>query len=349
MAHEASNAPAPLGIFYEHPDWFRPLFRELDSRGVRYEKILARGHHFDPGEAQPPHPVVFNRMSPSAYLRSGGDAVFYTSAYLAHLERRGSRVINGSQAWATEISKAMQVSLLAELGLPCPRTRVIHDPSAAAAASEGMRFPVVVKPNVGGSGAGVIRFETREGLAAGAAEGRLDFGIDGTALVQEFIPARDGRIVRVEVLEGRFLYAIRIYTPGDSFNLCPADVCRSVDGAELERAACPADAPRNELRVEGYEPPREVRGQAERIMARAGIEVGGVEYLIDDRDGQLYYYDVNALSNFVAEGPRVVGFDPFVRLADWLERELVAARRQGSGRSPTNPSPSPSPFIGETV
>jgi hypothetical protein len=53
-----------------------------------------------------------------------------------------------------------------------------------------------------------------------------------------------------------------------------------------------------------------------------------VEYLIDDRDGQLYYYDVNALSNFVADAPRVIGFDPFARLVDWLEREL-AARTEG--------------------
>jgi len=43
--------------------------------------------------------------------------------------------------------------------------------------------------------------------------------------------------------------------------------------------------------------------------------------VIDARDGQLYYYDVNALSNFVADAPRVVGFDPFERLADFLEQE----------------------------
>ena len=54
-------------------------------------------------------------------------------------------------------------------------------------------------------------------------------------------------------------------------------------------------------------------------MAAAGIEVGGVEYIVDDRDGQRYYYDINALSNFVADAPRVVGFDPFARLADFLE------------------------------
>jgi hypothetical protein len=54
-------------------------------------------------------------------------------------------------------------------------------------------------------------------------------------------------------------------------------------------------------------------------MAASGIEVGGIEYMIDDRDGSLVYYDVNALSNFVADAPRVVGFDPFARLADYLE------------------------------
>ncbi|HEX8430601.1 MAG TPA: hypothetical protein VF625_04905, partial [Longimicrobium sp.] len=128
-------------------------------------------------------------------------------------------------------------------------------------------------------------------------------------------------IVRVEVLGGEYLYGIRIYTPGNSFDLCPADVCQRVDGAELERAACALDAPKNGLRVEGYEPSAEIRDQVERIMRAASIDVGGIEYMIDSRDGKLLYYDINALSNFVADAPRVVGFDPFARLADYLERE----------------------------
>jgi hypothetical protein len=55
-----------------------------------------------------------------------------------------------------------------------------------------------------------------------------------------------------------------------------------------------------------------------RLTAAAHIEVGGVEYLVSARDGQVYYYDVNALSNFVADAPHVVGFDPFARLVDYL-------------------------------
>ena len=48
------------------------------------------------------------------------------------------------------------------------------------------------------------------------------------------------------------------------------------------------------------------------------LDVGGIEYLIDDRDGGHYFYDINALSNFVADGRNVVGFDPFERLVDYL-------------------------------
>ena len=81
------------------------------------------------------------------------------------------------------------------------------------------------------------------------------------------------------------------------------------------------DAPKNNLKVEVYHPSQPVIEEVERIMQAAQIEVGGVEYIIDSRDGRLYYYDINALSNFVADGERVLGFDPHARLADYLEQE----------------------------
>jgi glutathione synthase/RimK-type ligase-like ATP-grasp enzyme len=318
-----SHAEPRLGIYYEHPDWYRPLFAELDRRGVPYDAVHAGEHLYDPSDPTAPHAVVLNRMSPSAYIRGRGHLTFYTQQYLAHLERLGVRVINGYEAWRTEISKAYQLSLLAQLGLAYPKARVIHHASQAPAAAAGLRFPIVVKPNIGGSGAGIVRFDTADALARSAAG--LDLGIDATALVQEYVPAEDGRIVRVEVLDRRFLYAIRIYTTGDTFNLCPADVCQGIDGVELARPACPADAPKNNLRVEPYAPPAEIVAAVERIAAASGIELGGVEYMIDARDGRPYFYDINALSNFVADAPRVLGFDPFATLADWLERELAVA------------------------
>ncbi len=316
------SATRPIGIYHEHQDWFRPLFDELDRRGTRYERIDARRHSYAiDGRDEAAFAVVLNRMSPSAHLRGAGHSILYTQNYLTHLEELGVRVINGTQAFRLETSKAQQLTLLRSLRLPYPAARVINHGSEAPSAADGLRFPVVVKANIGGSGAGIVRFDTPADLARAAVEGRLDLGLDQTALVQEYIPARGGHITRVEVLESRFLYAINVHTTGDTFNLCPADICQTSDGVELSRGACPADAPKNNLRVAAVTPPADVIAEVERITAAAGIEVGGVEYLVDDRDGRRYYYDINALSNFVADAPRVLGFDPFARLADWLERE----------------------------
>jgi hypothetical protein len=312
-----------IGIYYEHPDWFRPLFAELDRRETAYVRIDASRHAYDAtGGDGSEYGLVFNRMSPSAHLRGRGHSILYTQSYLAHLEQLGVRVINGLHAFRLETSKALQLALLRSLDLPFPASRVINHPEAAPAAAAGLRFPVVVKANVGGSGAGIVRFDAPDDLARAAREGRIQLGLDQTALVQEFIPARGGHITRVEILGGRYLYGINVFSSGESFNLCPADICRPADGVPSNRAAGAGDRPVTGLRVEACTPPDDVIADVERITAAAQIEVGGVECIVDDRDGRRYYYDINALSNFVADAPRVVGFDPFPRLADFLETEL---------------------------
>ena len=123
-----TDKPKPIGIYYEHPDWFRLLFAELDRRDAPYVPIRADEHHYDPAETNPGFSLLFNRMSPSAYLRGHGQGIFYTLNYLEHVERLGTRVINGRRAFTIEISKALQLSLLNSLGLPYPRARVINHP-----------------------------------------------------------------------------------------------------------------------------------------------------------------------------------------------------------------------------
>ena len=322
----------PIAIYFEHPNWFKPLFAELDRRGTPYVTLDARRHVYDPSQTNAEYSVFFNRMSPSAYLRSDTPATFYTLGLLAHQESLGVRVVNGRQAFAMETSKALQLTLLQSLGLPYPRARVIHHPQSVLEAAQGLRFPVVVKANIGGSGAGIVRYDTPNALEQAMNAGQIDLGVDGTALVQEFVPARNGHITRVETLGGKFLYAINVYTNGDSFNLCPADICQTTDGVALARAACALDAPKSGMRVEGLTPPASVVDAVERIMQSAGIDVGGIEYMTDDRDGQIVYYDINALSNFVADAPRVVGFDPFARLADFLEGEAGMTRQADKGK-----------------
>jgi glutathione synthase/RimK-type ligase-like ATP-grasp enzyme len=310
----------PIGVFYEHPEWFRPLFAALEARGLPYEKIHAGFHRFDP-LADPPYSVVINRVSSSSYLRGHTQAIFATNDYLGYLESNGVRVINGTRASEIETSKALQLVLFRRLGIKFPKAVVVNHPSQLVAASEGLQFPVVVKPNIGGSGAGIRRFESRAELEAAVAANDIELGIDLTALLQEYIPARGNHIHRVETLNGKFLYAIKVFPPADSFNLCPAEICQ-VPAPVAEGDACITNAAKRGIRVESFTPPAEIIKTVERIVAEAGIDVGGIEYLIDDRTGEALFYDINALSNFIADAPNVIGFDPFANLVDYIESQM---------------------------
>jgi len=293
-----------LAVVYEHPQWFEPLFETLDRRGVSYVKVPLAGHVFNPAGTPAPAQVVFSRVAMSSFLREPEHPIFYAQSLFEHWQGQGTRVVNAS-ALNIDTSKARQMSLIARLGLKGPATRVAHRQADIPKAAEGLRYPVLVKADIGGAGAGITRYETPERLAEAAAEKWCPVGVNGISLVQEYAPRRGGRITRVETLNGKYLYAIDIESPGDAFDLCPADAC-------LVRPGAPT------LTMTKATPPAELIDAVERLAVAGGLEVGGVEYLIDDRDGSALFYDINGLSNFVAKPMEVLGFDPHDNLVDWL-------------------------------
>jgi hypothetical protein len=307
----------PIGVIYENEAWLAPTFASLDTLGVPYEPLFAADSVFDPAGAAPDWSLGVNKISPSSYVRDHAPAIGFGRAFLPFLEERGVPVVNGSAAFDLETSKARQLVLLGALDIRAPRARVITHPSQAASAAEDLRFPVIVKPNVGGSGALMRRFENVEELRHG--EASIDLGPDRSGLVQEYLASSDGSIVRVEFLDGEFLYAIRITNDREGdFNLCPADICQVPD-ARTEFDNNPLDAPaKKPLRIEAFDPPAEMIDAVLRIARAGHLDVGGVEYLVAAHDGLPYVYDVNALSNFVTDAPALVGFDPHARFARWL-------------------------------
>ena len=312
---------APIGIVDEHPEWSARLIAELQHRRLPFEKIDHSNHAFDPRDRRPRYSVIVNRSSPSSHRRGHGSVLFYAEPLLNHYAALGIPIVNGVAAYRFEKSKALQADLFERLGVRYPRTIVLNHPDQALKHVDAYRFPVVIKPNVGGSGAGIVRFDTRADLEAAAPT--LSLGPDGVALLQEYIEAEGDAIVRIEVLDGRFLYAIRIVRSTSSFNLCPADVCQvpaPVTGA------CPVD-PSGTLEVTRFEPPTAAVAQAIALTRAAAIDVGGVEYLVSRADGEIYFYDVNATSNFVANAPAVLGFDPFRPFVDYIERVAREGKR----------------------
>lgn len=296
-----------LAILHEHPQWFAPLFAALERRGVRFAR-LTPGTAFDPADQAVPAPVILNRIAMSAFLREAEHPIFWAQSLLAQWEANGARVLNGTMALAIDTSKARQLALIHRLGLAIPATRVVHRAADVPAAAEAIGFPLVVKANIGGAGAGIVRFDTADELRAAVADRTLPTSIDGVLLVQELVPIRDGRITRLETLDGDFLYAIDI-VGGGAFDLCPADACQ-VGNSITMTAASPAV---------------ELTAAAEAIARAAHLDLGGVEVMIDDRCGTPRFYDVNALSNFVARPLEVLGWDPHEKLVDRIERWIEEA------------------------
>ncbi len=317
-----------LAVLYEHPEWFKPLFGELDRRRIPYVPLYAGELSFDPAVRSFPYPVVLNRMSPSSYLRGHAQGIFFCRDFLRYLEDIGALVLNGHDAYVVDTSKCAQIEVFERLGLRYPRTRIVNHASQILEAASGLQFPAVVKPNIGGSGAKIQYFARREELAGAVQAGTVDLGIDHTALVQEFLPARDGAVVRVEVLNGKVLYAIRLFPPqSGGFNLCPADICQDENPSPAGRKPlveyCPGGEPeKRRMKIERYEPSAAILRQALAIAKEAHLDLGGIEYLVNDRDGHGYFYDVNALSNFVSDAKRILGFNPYENLVDFIADEL---------------------------
>ena len=305
----AGSSSARLAVLYEHPQWFQPLFAALDRRGVSYLPIELSGHCFDPASREVPAPLILSRVAQSSFLREPEHPIFYAEALLDHWERCGARVLNGADVLAIDSSKARQLSLITSLGYAIPETRVVHRAKDLLGACEGMAYPLLVKANIGGSGAGIVRYSSVEELQASIEDRMVPKSVDRVLLVQDYVPPRGGSILRLEVLGGKFLYAIEVESRGDSFDLCPADACVAQPGREP-------------IRMAAVTPAQELVEAAERIARACGLDVGGIEVVIDDRDGTPRFYDINAMSNFVADPLKVLGWDPHDRLIDYLNHMI---------------------------
>ena len=224
-----SNTP-DLIVLHEHPEWQKPLFAALPRRGVSFEPFdvtRAAFSNVEPLRA----PLYFNQASPSAYVRGNTRAVPLALAYMRSLELLGARVLNGADVFALELSKSAQATLLRTLGVDCPvRSRSTTRVRCGAYASE-IRWPALLKPDQGGSGARIQMVDSLEQVEAIFSRDPDMWLPDNLFLLQEYLPHDPERgITRLEFLGGELLYAMRVVTHG-RFNLCPSPVCNPDDGA----------------------------------------------------------------------------------------------------------------------
>jgi hypothetical protein len=314
-----------LIVLHEHPEWQKPLFAALRRRGVAFEPFDVTHAAFSNTDT-PRARLYFNQASPSAYLRGNTRAVPLALAYMRTLEALGARVLNGAEVFALELSKSVQATLLRTLDIATPHSITFNDPAALRAHAASLRWPAVLKPDQGGSGARIQVVDSIGEVEEIFRRDPANWLPDNLFLLQEYLPHDPEQgIVRLEFLGGELLYAMRVKTHG-RFNLCPSPVCNPDDGEGVCEipALQPVDAPP----VEFYpypEVPDAAVATARRIVQAAKLDVGGIEYL-ETTDGRRVFYDINANSNLRPVIGEAFGFDPFERVVDYLVAQLARNR-----------------------
>ena len=310
-----------LVVLHEHPEWQRPLFAALTRRGVPFAPFDVTRAAFADDE-MPAARLYFNQASPSAYIRGNTRAVPLALAYMRTLELRGARVLNGADVFALELSKSTQATLLRTLGIDCPRSVTFNDVDGLRAYAEQIRWPALLKPDQGGSGARIHVVESLEEVRRIFDRDPSIWLPDNLFLLQEYLEHDPDRgIVRLEFVGGELLYAMRVKTHG-RFNLCPSPVCNPDEG---DGACALPDEPVTPLPPVEFEPFQEVPDDAvktaKRIVDAVRLDVGGIEYL-ETPDGRRVFYDINANSNLRPSVAAAFGFDPFERVVDYLVAQL---------------------------
>ena len=313
-----------IHVLHENAAWLPPLAQAFDQRRLPWTEWFLDAGTFDLA-ASPPPGVFYNRMSASSHTRDHRFSAELTAAVLAWLARWGRRVVNGPGALDLEISKARQYAALESHGIATPRTVLVagRDRLVAAAQRHFPSQPVILKPNRGGKGLGVQLFQSSDSLAAYLDGPFYEAPVDGLQLLQEYVRAPRPFITRAEFVGGRFLYAVEVNT-SEGFELCPADACAIGD------ASCPVgEAPRDKFTIiDGI--PDTLRLRLERFLSASGVEVAGIEFIVD-ADGRTLVYDVNTNTNYNPDAEARAGRTGTARsgpgaIAEFLGGELVRQR-----------------------
>lgn len=287
---------ARIAVLHENPAWLQPLFAELKRAGIVFEEWRADSLTIDPRRTAFPD-LVFNRMSASAQWRGHAHARFAALELLRMLEARGVDVINGARAFELETSKLAQLDAFRRAGVHAPATLAVNHPDEIAKAARRLGFPLIVKPNCGGAGHGVLRIANEQELAGA----HFDFGCDHIILLQQDVSTET--LLRIEVLDGQVLYAVRVERAPGQVMLCPADACAA------QARFIPTQIP---YALE----------QAVLAVARAArFDLGSVECFLSPRTGDPVFFDINVLSNFVPD------LAPWSRVIEFLRRRLNSVPR----------------------
>jgi ribosomal protein S6--L-glutamate ligase len=240
-----------------------PFPRLMGMAGTGTQKVLAGVMDLTTVDG------VLVRMMPPGGL----ERVVFRMDSLLRLEALGIPVMNPARAIESAVDKYLALSRLEAAGLPVPVTWVGESAADAEEAFARLGGDVIIKPLFGAEGRGLMRVTDPE-LARRACRTLERLG--AVLYLQEFIP-NFGHDLRVFILEGRILGAIRRHAPEGDWR---ANV--AIGGT-----------------AEVTQPDDATSSLALRAARAVGARMAGVD-LLPTRSGELLVLEVNAVPGWKA-------------------------------------------------
>lgn len=201
--------------------------------------------------------------------RGGLEEVVFRMNAIARLEAAGHLVVNPARSLEIAIDKYLTTALLADAGLPVPRTIVAQEARGIREGWDQLGGDVVVKPLFGSGGRGLARLRCRDDVEDYLAERPAD----RPAYMQEFVGHPEGDI-RI-LLVGEKAFAIRRQSDDWRTNV-------SLGGS-----------------AEPLEPTPTMLSLAQEAARATGTVLAGVD-LLPTADGRLLVLEVNAVPGWRA-------------------------------------------------
>ena len=193
-------------------------------------------------------------------VRLGAGILPFQLAVLRHFEQAGVIVINGSGSIETAKNKMMTSQILSREGIPIPKTMMVRFPIQEKLIAENIGYPCIIKVVTGSYGAGVYLCEKKRDYKK-IVEFIESLGNKKTLLVQEYLGDRPGEDLRVLVIGGKVVGAMKRTAPEGDFR---ANITSGGTG-------------------EGFEVTPEIDYIARETARTLGLTIAGIDLLFDNR------------------------------------------------------------------
>ena len=190
--------------------------------------------------------------------RMGAGTTYFALALIRHLEKLGVYSFNSANSIDIVKDKLYQFQILAESGMPIPKTMLAKFPLDLHVVGKHIGFPVVVKTLTGSQGSGVFLCETLQSLD------ELMHMVENSnpnvnLIFQEFVKTSHGRDLRVVTVGGRVVGAMVRTAADGSFK------------ANYSRGG----------KVEKFEITPEIEWLVLEIARKLDLDIAGIDLLFD--------------------------------------------------------------------